>query len=46
MVFGSTDKQKENQAFTQGLADQLAEAISNSMNIQLNNSIMGGSING
>lgn len=44
--FGSTDKQKENQAFAQGLADQLAEAISNSMNTQLNNSIMGGSING
>lgn len=44
--FGSTDKQKENQAFAQGLANQLAEAISNSMNTQLNNSIMGGSING
>ena len=36
MVFGSTDKQKDNQAFAQDLADQLAEAVSNSMNRQLN----------
>lgn len=41
-VFGSTDKPKDNSALAQSLADQLAEAISNSLNSKLVNPTIGG----
>lgn len=41
-VSGSTDKPKDNQVLAESLADQLAEAVSNSLNSKLINFTIGG----